>query len=1061
MPKSKIVNASGKGTINTKANVQIGFSRPELQKKHVKIQGARSTLKRERGVLNTLADALAPKYSVKGHYQDFWSCFLNPFFVNQLKWDHGTKYLPSLVDSSVYAKGLDLQSDIFPLKRLNKSVTPFGQPLKPIGTTTSLDWQGQDYQAGLEYSELYGRIAYDSTAAEYPGAYGTTSIPLRVSSITGGHSIDVAGGMQNVHVFWLNDKHTRRERQVKAHQVAEESYTKHVLVQQPEKKTFVYQDPNYYGVDLGLEGGEVDTSLQLHYKNPEYELHHDSMEVTYTNTANEACFIEFVEYQPTLGCKGPLEYYEDWLCQNQAEWTGLIGNVAQAAQQECPTEVMVQGSEGANMPWGASNAYTPPGGSSTVEPLYYELTGRILNATAADVNTSGFTTNTEYYMLPTISDLPGIYINGYYTGYKAWFSFHTGGTVGSTTFSANNMNRLLMTRDTAVTPAVGSPGDSNYVAAHYTHTDHNIYNGGVYEIRFTTTTRFRVLNGTSYLSNPFSTHLTFMYKADVHFTQNPNTILPMFKPGAAFGVESGCTVPRTAEVNLPLLTARNYLGGSGYKDVNADGNFRVELGTDADDSAVTGYESMKGLKPNHYSALTMIQGYYPSTENNDIGMTTNVSLKDLQDTLELVSVPLSERKTNTQSIGKTSVLGIDAAATVGTFCHRTLQNDGTFPSLEQSVAPSFRPVNMMSLSGMMHPTSDLKVRLNKYSDVITAEDTPDVGRFTRCETHDARMCLPNLANEWVKLWQEDLIDALQTRKNQSVTARPFAQDGDGNVNEFDVTSAAYEAEKDVARSKWLEQGQRPSGPRFNERYKKRKSTRVCLEPGSMISYQFFAQPGLEGESRLLNWDMPDRMSTSTYPNTPLGKEEAGVEPRSYFFDDRSRVLMVFVNGEPATVPVDGLQNQQTTSPCSLSMTMKTMERVRCLPKMFSNSKTFAHSIDKPTDRVAFKDGEFAEIGPDGLVLKYHQDGEDIASIKKRALRNRLATNAEHVDHSMQVTASGGNANNVYGTAPANETHLQRATRIVTDTIAHGAGMAAVAGIESVVNGAFQSMAGNN
>ena len=952
MPKSKITQPRSEGTVNTTANVQIGFSRPELQKKHVKIQGARSTIKRPRSVLNQLADALAPKYSVKASYEDLWTTVINPFFLNQMKWDHNTLH----AKKDMYKHGLKVQEYCMPVKKLTTNSVFTGTLLPTSGLIEGYN----------DWSELH---------AKTPVSYGSTSLSdvSSKSTVTGGNMIDIAGGLQGIHCFWLNDKHTRRERQAKSHEVGEESYNRHVLVQDAAKKTFCYQDPDTYGLNMMNDSGvETSADTLMHYKNPEYELHHDSMEVTYNNTCNETVFVEFVEYQPVFGATGPLEYYDDFLCQLQSPDTGLVAFPEQDAIVSAVQVTSVSGDTLYDASDPTRVLYQLHPGHFNYPPMYH------LNYSHTDQNNNTFYVHSVPYHTPvsTGSALP-VNIGTQYTGYKAIVEL----TPNSSDITNNQFVQgtvgIYLLKDPTV-----QEKDRLLVSPGVEFTVESTDDSGI---------RSFLYNGTNHA-------ISFLHKRSLIVTYNPfkqyeiqpNCVLPRAR--GDLGLPYNCLEPRTAEINLPTLTARNYVGAVGYLDTGT-------IGYQDDLQQTTGIGP--NMDPNHFNGLSAIQ-LCPSTNSN---FPFEMDPESPFTEFDCVSVPLSEG--TKEGVNKLTALGVDLAATVGTFCHRTLQQNGTYPRLKDAIEPSFRPVNMLSISGNMHPTSDLKWRLDALG-VDDSDGNKHSGQLTRCATHDARMCYPNLANEWVKLWQQDLVDEQNARKSQGVNVRPFAESGDGDPSTMDVTSSSYNALMDNLRAKFLLQGERPTGHAFNSKYRKRKSTRVCIEPGSSISYQFFSIPGIEGESRLLNGDLPEKVKSGVIQNG-IGTELVEPDGKSCFFDDRSRVLMVFINGQPAIVP-RGAQNQQTSSPCSLSLTIKTMERVRCLPKMFSNSRQFAHSIDQISERQSFKDGEFAQVGPDGVTMQFHADAEDLRMKKMSNARYGLARIAEKHDHQ-----------NVAGNAPANIT----------------------------------------
>lgn len=367
------------------------------------------------------------------------------------------------------------------------------------------------------------------------------------------------------------------------------------------------------------------------------------------------------------------------------------------------------------------------------------------------------------------------------------------------------------------------------------------------------------------------------------------------------------------------------------------------------------------------------------------------------------------------------------SAVNGTFCHQTVNSDGGMYGLDElgtsaqfgagtdsvNGVSSWRPVNMINLSGTMNAARDQEVRcdrghdcrdnqdqlrLNSDGDLdmvngnlqfwsnddptqLTQSSTDSAGQpnvpaymhttgqmvyGSRVIDHDSRLLCPNYANDWVKLWREDLYDNLNKQKNLAKNERPYGsalttERGKLKTNPLDQVA-----------DDWLKPGERPTGAKFGERYKFKKKTRVLVEPNSMISYQFFASPGIEGDSRLLSSDLLKENSFGLYDptknasvvdgvsknvmNTSVSDEfQHALDHQNQFFDQRSRVCMVFVSGEPQ-VRQDGLTD---TTPCSVNYEVKTLEKVKYVPKFYSKMQRLAHATEFPKDTVDDKfDSEY-------------------------------------------------------------------------------------------------------
>ena len=358
------------------------------------------------------------------------------------------------------------------------------------------------------------------------------------------------------------------------------------------------------------------------------------------------------------------------------------------------------------------------------------------------------------------------------------------------------------------------------------------------------------------------------------------------------------------------------------------------------------------------------------------------------------------------------------SAVNGTFCHQTVNSDGGMFGLDEigtsaqfgagtdSVkgVSSWRPVNMINLSGTMNAARDMETRCDRGHDCRdnttqlklnndgeldmangnaqfwnnadpTQMTTSTTGRIpgdtvdtdnqpvymyetgqmvygARVVDHDSRLLCPNYANDWVKLWREDLYDKLNKQKNIPKNERPY---GSALTTE---RSKQKTNPLDQVGDDWLKPGERPTGAKFGEKYKFKKKTRVLVEPKSMITYQFFAAPGIEGDSRLLSGDILKENAVSLYDpvknastidgasrnvlNDGLTDEfREAIDNQKHFFDQRSRVCMVFVSGEPQ-VRQDGLTD---TTPCSVNYEIKTLEKVKFVPKFYSKMQRLTHALE--------------------------------------------------------------------------------------------------------------------
>lgn len=315
MPKSKILNKSTHSAVSTSADVSIGFAEPEDVVKHIKVQGARKRSRTKPSVLSKMDNAMMPSYQASADYDHFWATFMNPFMMNQLQWELSMFRSPAATrpGSDVRKVGLTLSKGCIPLKATDShgllsssNLTLFGsvsdQQIRHPTVGSSRTTQNDDVHKALslyEGLERYSEVWHPATQT-------------RESLIAQTNNLDVAGNRQGVQVFWLNDKHTRRERQAKAAALGK-SITQNdslgISQLSGPKDADVYVDPNWPDIDVS---GEDYKKQAIHNHNTDYDLEHDMMELTYHNTSNDVVYLEFIEYEPQQGATGPLEYYNEW-----------------------------------------------------------------------------------------------------------------------------------------------------------------------------------------------------------------------------------------------------------------------------------------------------------------------------------------------------------------------------------------------------------------------------------------------------------------------------------------------------------------------------------------------------------------------------------------------------------------------------------------------------------------------------------------------------------------------------------------------------------------------------
>lgn len=298
MPKSKIINKSVHSTVDTSADVSIGYAQPENMIKHIKIQGSRKRAATNQGCLKQYEKALMPTYQASSHYSRFWAPYLSPFIMNQMIWE--SSFLRPANSSVTWARdcrqdGVNLANGCLPIKRTDKAILSSSN-LNPFGGS-----EDKTISHPIVMQSTDTTNALTTAKTEYFGAYkyseNLNQHGDRVSLHCQTNVLDVPGGRQGVQVFWLNDKHTRRERQTKAAALGKNvgrDKDLGISLEAGGPANEVFRDPNK-PFDIG------DSNTTKYSSNPQYELEHDMMEMQYTNTSNTAVYIEFCEYEPQLG----------------------------------------------------------------------------------------------------------------------------------------------------------------------------------------------------------------------------------------------------------------------------------------------------------------------------------------------------------------------------------------------------------------------------------------------------------------------------------------------------------------------------------------------------------------------------------------------------------------------------------------------------------------------------------------------------------------------------------------------------------------------------------------
>ena len=471
--------------------------------------------------------------------------------------------------------------------------------------------------------------------------------------------------------------------------------------------------------------------------------------------------------------------------------------------------------------------------------------------------------------------------------------------------------------------------------------------------------------------------------AIAHSDYESNDLVTPLKP-VEFDLDSvysRANYSRLHEVQPGLATRMTYVGS-----VAKDPEGRDDLSGQVTDPQVS-VMSMTATDP-FYSISTYSPGtHVPFARNSEIG-------------LEHMTKEVGDKQ-------EARTWSTNMAVTPGVFCHQTVDSQGAqFPLSALGTASSgqaegtvnnvgvssWRPVNMMNLSPTMNPNTDLHLGIERHQDTtrvvksdsgqyvntdgtVTTSATGPNGEVlspleiketqkrcfsTRTETHDCRLLLPNTGNEFIKLWREDLYEEANKESNGG-KHRPFGS----SLNSHEKSMQQLTVYDQVS-DQWLLPGERPTGRSFSSMYHQKKKTRVMVEPNSIISYQFFADPGIDGESRLLNSDLLkenfvglfDHSNTHIegYMNTPGDEYTEKILGQNQFFDTRSRVCMVFANGAPTMV--DGVS---VTKPVSVNYTVKTLEKVTYVPKFYDRMQRLVHAKSLPPGfGPKFYDSEFID-----------------------------------------------------------------------------------------------------
>jgi hypothetical protein len=840
MKKSKIINQTTHSGVNTSADVSIGYAPEEDVVKHVKVQGSRKRAYPVTSIIPRLNNALMPKYQCKAEYSSFWAPLMNPFVLNQMQWEIGMFCKATDSSSTVRSDGLDLSKGAIPIKKNDThgmlSSTVNGMFNHNNSHVYKLATVGQSTQSSSDQSKELSKYIGAEHYSELYDAQNTERKSLRCAT----NNMDVPGGRQGVQVFWLNDKHTRRERQRKAVNMATsiQSDTRNgisVRNDTTDPKDDVYRDLNYPSAEQ-MNDIDSDNGPVLYNENPQYDLEHDMMEITYTNTSNKVVYLEFVEYEPQVGATGPLEYYDEIVAEMQ-QLHAADAYVEYVDNETKPNILTPVPPSAIN----ASNMWTRQ--MSRLNEIQYGDKVKLDLIGSASADPEGLGRLQANVLAPRIS-------------------------------------RMVMTgMDTAKTwGAMTAPFNQNY--------------------------------------GPKLCNVAVQTKAAAAATDELPSQPAEYKPRLLSHTAAsapGCFIHQTTDEN-----------GSQWH-LN-------QLGTVASNQQWTDGSNTNGLS--HWRPVNMMNLSSTQNPNTDIHMTFQRG----QDSEVLVPV---------------------------TVAGKFIKPDGTIVNSATSGQGD---------ADYTGPYPALK-----------AKGTQRKAYATRTEDTDARLLLPNYANEWIKLWREDLYEAENKTTNKRNTKRPF-----GNALQSDASTLKQMSVYDQIGDKWLEPGARPTGRAFNSRYKQKKKTRIMVEPNSLVTYQFFADPGIEGESNLLTSDLvkkndyglidlKDSSGTSVDANSILNHQSEEfvdkLQHQNQFFDSRSRCCMVFINGAPHLI--DG---EHTTEPASVNYQIKTLEKVTSVPRFYNKMSKFHHAVDFPDiSQKRYFDSQF--VDKDGKPYKDYKDHSYADSIR--------------------------------------------------------------------------------
>ncbi len=273
----------------------------------------------------------------------------------------------------------------------------------------------------------------------------------------------------------------------------------------------------------------------------------------------------------------------------------------------------------------------------------------------------------------------------------------------------------------------------------------------------------------------------------------------------------------------------------------------------------------------------------------------------------------------------------------------------------------YQASQFMSLTPLRNK-EDLSYDVNKMSD-ITTPAAVEASKDNGIENSDIRLCLPNTANEFVKLWRMDYID---TKSKPGQGKRPFG-----------VPTA--ELNDPVADDQlfWCKAKSRPfAGKEFRSKYKKMRSTKVCVMPGCTIEYQMIQNGHVEGRSKLLKHDLPltqaqikasKRQFVERFEPFPLTNE---------FFDKNSKLLFVFAHGADMTyAPLPQSKEPLPKSmpgPCQMTFKSHDFTRVKSHPVMPEVGHQFLESRGVQIPKETINDGRFFQWNQDNERTAYQE-----------------------------------------------------------------------------------------